>query len=319
MGKVSGFIILCTFVLISCSPNVHAQWKQTSIPATGVVNAFIGNGGFLFAGTENGVFVSTDTGATWNIANNGLSDTVITSFATNGTSVFAGTFGDGVFQSIDNGAHWTPVNNGIAMQKILSLTTIGGNIIAGTWGSGAYVSTDNGQHWSSVKGINDTIITALGIDNGNIYAASEYTADVYLSSNDGITWTVIGNSWQWSLIAIKAITASNGNVYVGVDGGGIYGTTNNGSNWFADNNGLNYSYVYALTANNGDLFAGTYGYSPLYGGGIYASTDNGASWKMVTTGLANTDILSLSAYGGYLFAGTYMGGVWRRPLSEMVP
>jgi hypothetical protein len=60
-----------------------------------------------------------------------------------------------------------------------------------------------------------------------------------------------------------------------------------------------------------NLFAGT-------NGGVFLSTNNGTSWTAVNTGLTSTIVLSLAINGSNLFAGTAGGGVWRRPLSEMV-
>ena len=57
----------------------------------------------------------------------------------------------------------------------------------------------------------------------------------------------------------------------------------------------------------------------LFGG---TSTNNGANWKGVNTGLPiipGTGVSSFAISGTNLFAGTYTNGVWRRPLSEMIP
>ncbi len=40
---------------------------------------------------------------------------------------------------------------------------------------------------------------------------------------------------------------------------------------------------------------------------------------MVNSGLTNTAVLALAVSGSNLFAGTRGGGVWRRPLDEMIP
>jgi hypothetical protein len=52
--------------------------------------------------------------------------------------------------------------------------------------------------------------------------------------------------------------------------------------------------------------------------GVFLSTNNGASWTAVNTGLTYPRVQSLAVLGTNLFAGTYGGGVWRRPLSEMI-
>ncbi len=47
------------------------------------------------------------------------------------------------------------------------------------------------------------------------------------------------------------------------------------------------------------------------------TSHNGTSWSPVNSGLTNMIVQSLAVSGTGLFAGTY-GGVWRRPLSDMI-
>ena len=53
----------------------------------------------IFAGTYGeGIFMSTDNGASWNAMNTGIGgNTYIESFAISGQKIFAGTYGGGVF------------------------------------------------------------------------------------------------------------------------------------------------------------------------------------------------------------------------------
>jgi hypothetical protein len=75
--------------------------------------------------------------------------------------------------------------------------------------------------------------------------------------------------------------------------------------------GLDFNDIWALAVNgNGDVFAAV-GYH-----GIFLSTNNGGSWNAI--GLTNYTVYALAESGGTVFAGTMGGGVWRRPLSEMV-
>jgi hypothetical protein len=47
----------------------------------------------LFAGTEGGVFLSTDNGTSWTQASTGLTSTLVSALAVSGTNLFAGTDG----------------------------------------------------------------------------------------------------------------------------------------------------------------------------------------------------------------------------------
>ena len=55
------------------------------------------DGGNLYIGTfGSGVFRSTDNGANWSGANNGLTYPLVFSLAGDGTNLFAGTYGGGI-------------------------------------------------------------------------------------------------------------------------------------------------------------------------------------------------------------------------------
>jgi len=113
---------------------------------------------------------------------------------------------------------------------------------------------------------------------------------------------------------VNCFAVSGTNLFAGTDGGGVFLSTDNGTNWTAVNNGLpDNTSVYAFAVSGTNLFAGT-------SGGVFLSTDNGTSWTPVNNGLTYPypHVYALAASGTNLFAGTYHGGVWRRPLSEMI-
>jgi hypothetical protein len=126
------------------------------------------NGTDLFAGTHNGVFLTTNNGTLWTPA--GLADTNIGSLKMIGTNLFAGTNGDGVFLSTDNGTSWSAVNNGLTDPNVYSLATVGVDLFAGT-STGIFLTTNNGTSWSSVNtGMASTYVVALCAFDTNLYA-----------------------------------------------------------------------------------------------------------------------------------------------------
>jgi len=102
------------------------------------VNCFTINGTKLFAGTSgDGIFLSTNNGASWDAVNNGLTNNWVKSLLLNDKNLFAGT-GGGVFYSNDNGVSWLAVNDGL-IETPLSETSInllavcGTNLFAAGW------------------------------------------------------------------------------------------------------------------------------------------------------------------------------------------
>lgn len=75
------------------STNGGSSWSITSI--TNAIGSFTKVGNNVFAGGSGGggVFLSTDSGASWTAINAGLSNLTVYSLATNDTYVFAGTTG----------------------------------------------------------------------------------------------------------------------------------------------------------------------------------------------------------------------------------
>jgi len=100
---------------------------------------------------------------------------------------------------------------------------------------------------------------------------------------------------------------SGNNLLAGTDGGAFL-STNNGTSWTVT--GLTQGYVNAFAVTGADLFAGTLGF------GVFLSTNNGTSWTKAQTGLTDSLDYSLAVIGTNLFCAD---GVWRRPLSEMIP
>lgn len=71
--------------------------------------------GSIYAGTSQGVFKSTDQGATWTLADRGLETTVVRQFAadpSNAGVLYAATTGEGVYKTIDGGGRWQPTGLG---------------------------------------------------------------------------------------------------------------------------------------------------------------------------------------------------------------
>ncbi len=88
----AGFL-LAVFCLFTNTNPLHSQWIQTNGPYGGDVYCFAVSGTNLFAGTGDGVFLSTDNGTSWTQASTGLTSTLVSALAVSGTNLFAGTDG----------------------------------------------------------------------------------------------------------------------------------------------------------------------------------------------------------------------------------
>ena len=115
------------------------SWTETLLY---YASCFAVSGSNIFAGGF-GVFLSTDSGTSWTLVDSGLTYKSVHSLASNGSNIFAGTWGRGVFLSINNGKSWTAVNSGLTNDSVFSLAASGGSIFASTTSS-VYHSSNNG-------------------------------------------------------------------------------------------------------------------------------------------------------------------------------
>jgi photosystem II stability/assembly factor-like uncharacterized protein len=141
----------------------------------------------IYAGTEEGVFRSTNNGMDWIAVNDGLTNLDVRALAVNGSDLFAGTFGGGVFHSTDNGANWTAVNNGLTdlALNVLSFVFIGSNLFAGTWQGGVFLSTNNGGDWTAVnEGLMESMLDLSSVVHGLAIVGS----DLYAGTRGAGVW-----------------------------------------------------------------------------------------------------------------------------------
>jgi ligand-binding sensor domain-containing protein len=97
------FSFILVIIFLTISNRLYSQWTNTNGPIGGVISALATSGTNIFAGTEAGVFLSTNNGTSWSSINNGTTFQNVNAIATNGSDVYVGTF-NGIFLSSDNGS-----------------------------------------------------------------------------------------------------------------------------------------------------------------------------------------------------------------------
>jgi len=121
------------------------------------------------------------------------------------------------------------------------------------------------------------------------------------------------NFWQQTngptggTIRALAINNSNGHIFAGTLGGGVFRSMDNGNNWTAVNTGLTNTDISSLAINSsGHIFAGNRS-------GVFRSVNNGDNWSLVNTGLKNagTSSFAINNSNGNIFAGSADSGVFR--------
>jgi hypothetical protein len=101
----------------------------------------------LIAGTDSGLYISEDHGATWNNITTGYGiERVNGMIETRDNRIIVGT-GSGAMELGTNGSDWVSITNGLPAGEILSLAANNdGHLFAGT-SHGLYHSVDGGNSW----------------------------------------------------------------------------------------------------------------------------------------------------------------------------
>ena len=169
------------------------------------------NGQLILAGNNSAgyLYLSTNKGSTWTIQLNTLSANWSTASisATNGQFMLAG----------NNSLLYLSTNTGTNWQQI------SGPTFGSTYG--LFTTTAN---WSSSAISNTGQYLLAGMNNGNLY----------LSTNSGAKWTILGGAANANGMPTSAVlwsscsmNASGSLMAASVNVGGVYLSTNSGTNW----------------------------------------------------------------------------------------
>ncbi len=204
------------------------NWTQAGIGLNNrIVFALTVFGNYLYAGTDIGIWRTSNNGAYWSLI--GLNNNTIYSLASNQSRVFAGTHVSTLFYS-GGGTSWFISSLGVT--NIRAIAVNGSLVLAGECGSaGLYLSKNNGNNWVSTT-LNNKSVYSLALNGSHAYAGTG--GGVYYSLDSGHTWT--RSSLNNDLVYSLAVTGST--VYAGTETNGVFISTDSGISWNPLNDGL---------------------------------------------------------------------------------
>lgn len=157
-------------------------------------------------------------------------------------------------------------------------------------------------------------VVSLASDGNDLYAGT-LGGNLYLSSDNGATWTCIDSGVTTS--DITTIHVFKNALFVGAygnianatygmhgSGSGIYMTSDKGKTWQKVSAGLADSNVYVINHLDSTIFVGT------WSAGVYYSDNDGKSWSPANNGLTNLAVRTIASVGNRLYVGTWGGGVF---------
>jgi len=199
---------------------------------TTVCSSALGNvlaAGRINSGTSGFIYVSTNSGLTWNT--NSLLNKQWTSVAssTDGTKLVAAASGDKIYVSTNFGTTWTATTSTNDYWFSIACSADGTKLIAS--GSATYISTNFGGQW-----------TLTSTNAGHV-----------ASSADGTKLIIAGAYYYWTQNPNRS----------------IYTSSDSGVTWVSNNAPALGWYAVASSADGSELVAAGYGSGLAYDGGIW--------------------------------------------------
>ncbi len=139
-------------------------------------------------------------------------------------------------------------------------------------------------------------VTAMTNIGNTIFVIS--SSDVYISSNEGVSW--YGPVYPFNGSPASCVVSSSSHVFAGT-GIGIFRTDNNGTSWLSLTSGIGNVSVNKMAVSGNTLLAAS-------SNSIFVSTNNGNSWSLSTTTL--NAVVSLAIKGETLYAATQNSGIF---------
>lgn len=167
--------------------------------ALNAVFLVVDTNGKLYAGTEAGIFTSSDC-TSWSPVNNGLTVSAATPPValaidpTTPANVYTGLDGAGVFISANSGGLWTAATTQPTNLRVKALVIKPGDstkLYAATYGGGIFQSANSGLAWIACAGqpTNQNVISLTIDATGRLYAGTE--AGVFLSNDNCASWNAL--------------------------------------------------------------------------------------------------------------------------------
>ena len=290
-------------------------WTQTNGPYGGTITALHATlEGILFAGTEIGIFRSTDGGKTWMPASEGLQvspDNILPNILVltqEENTLYAGTNG-GLFYSTNGGDSWQLLTSFQDEYGISGVAIIGDTLYIGRSAQeSVFFSNDNGKSWTQIDtgltGRGGPTLSAIGT---TLFAQMQRHVFRLKAGENSWTKLPLEDLWNKSTAEsdITKFVVSGEVIYAATADGGLFRSTNMGNWWQSIKPKTMQHFDGELVVVGNTVFCIDSG---SIDGQVFRSNDAGNSWTMFNTSLINQTLLSVEALSEKtLYVGTFDG------------
>ena len=297
---------------INVSIDGGATWSPIALLKNAApvnITSFYANGLNLFAGSDQGLFVSQNGGTSWvnYTTTNGLGSNTVNALVVSGSSIWLAT-AYGLAYSANGGVTWTNQTSlGTSGVTDLKSIAVSGSTWCVGWVSGISVSTNSGSTWTEYNSLNGFAGSADGgilISGATIVATGDL--GVSISSNSGSTWVTRTTADGLASNATSSPRLVGGFLYVCISLAGA-SKTQAGYAVSSDNGATWTNHVWTVfPATSQCLEVSGAKLSLLLGDGLLrVSSDNGWVWSLrreVKVGsISSSNIRAVAASGSHVY------------------
>lgn len=276
-------------------------WHWSAVPASlpGIKGFCHYNDTLYAASFGNGLYCSTDTGATWVHTSSGYEEAWCV--AADERMVYMGLTDGSVFRTSHTGVPSTQGGMPGFNATIGGLAFAEDRMLASSHGSGLHYSDNGGSSWTETSGIGTVEVRCLLAACGVVLAGTDMLG-LYRSIDNGAHFSTANTGLQsyW----IQCLAADSSTFYAGSGNAGVFASADGGQTWASL--GLNTARINALAPAAGDLWAAT-------DEGLCVRSAGIAGWQHVGVDVLGTDVTAVAVCGGRVWVGTRSRGLFWCP------
>lgn len=194
-------LIACANTGIYLSSNTGATWKNANVPNNSWFSIASSSDGQILAAVANhgGIYVSTDSGSSWNQSDAPVEPAWSAVAATADGSIMIAAADPGpIYTSTNSGLNWNSNSAPIRSWSAVAASADGSKLFAAATLGGIFVSTNFGLAWTKTSATNDAWTCIACSADGTNLLAGVVDSGLYVSSDAGVTWTktqALGIGW----------------------------------------------------------------------------------------------------------------------------
>lgn len=306
MGLVMKRTILFISIFLISFSSLLSQWTKLNWKDPSYAYCFLSFENYLFAGCNNGVYISTNNGDSWRKSINGLTYTWMSDLTNLDSEIFAIT-SNNMFRSTDYGETWVNLTEGTSIMSREAFCATKTKYFFTAVCDGLYESTDKGITWKHGKLFGT--INSLQVSDNYIFAG-DINSGIKFSNDDGNNWQKLDipefvSAQGIYLDCIDKYLFSHQNGIL-LPNGLAFMSTDKGLSWKK----INLKIVYTFNVFGKYIFAGG---DSL---GLVVSSDEGDTWIEIGKDTLPKRIHDIEFHNQFIFVAS-PSGIYRSDLTEL--